>query len=179
MDGLHFFTSFLFTNNTKVGILCFAVGFAAGAPTCLLLFFNGLSLGAMLALYASRGMGLEFLAWVAGHGVTELLAIILCGAAGLALGRAMLFPGRADRLDRLAETGRAVAPILVGSVLMFFMAALIEGYLRQLLPIVAVRWAVAAGTGALWMWYFVIVGRTPANDEPSTAPALTFAGSGA
>ncbi|MBX3442651.1 MAG: stage II sporulation protein M [Planctomyces sp.] len=166
LDGLTLFASYLFTNNSKVGILCFAVGFAAGAPTVVLLFFNGLGLGAMLALYASRGMGLEFLAWVAGHGVTELLAVVLCGAAGLALGRAMLFPGRASRVDRLAETGRATAPILIGSVLMLLLAAFIEGYLRQLVPSMSFRWLLAAVTGAFWIWYFVAVGG--ANRETAT-----------
>ncbi len=162
MDGLHLFASHLFTNNAKVGILCFAVGMAAGAPSVLLLYFNGLILGAMLALYASRGLGWDFLAWVSGHGVTELLAVVLCGAAGMALGQAMLFPGRSARLDRLAEAGRSVAPIMVGSVVMFFLAAIIEGYLRQLLPVNSVRWFLAAVTGAFWTWYFVTAGRRTA-----------------
>jgi uncharacterized membrane protein SpoIIM required for sporulation len=130
----------------------------------------------MLALYTSRGMGLEFLAWIAGHGVTELLAVALCGAAGLALGNAMLFPGRVKRLDRLAETGRAVAPIIVGSVLMFFIAAIIEGYLRQLLPIVSVRWTLAGISAAFWTWYFVVVGgrsRAPSPLESASAALQT------
>ena len=76
------FASFLFTHNSKVGMLCFALGFVAGVPVIWLLFSTGLMLGAMAALYQSRGLGGEFWAWILPHGVTELSAVCLCGAAG-------------------------------------------------------------------------------------------------
>ena len=151
--ALTMFASHLFTNNAKVSILCFALGFLAGVPVIILLFYNGLMLGAMIALYHSRGLGMEFTAWVAGHGVTELLAVILSGAAGLALAQGLLFPQRFRRVDSLAIQGRAVAPMIVGAVLMLVLAAIIEGYLRQMLPLTSVRWAIAAVTGAFWLWY--------------------------
>ncbi|HEY8019750.1 MAG TPA: stage II sporulation protein M, partial [Thermoanaerobaculia bacterium] len=78
-QGLGLFATFLFTHNAKIGILCFALGVAAGAPVPFLLFWNGLSLGALAALYHARGLGLEFWAWVLPHGVTELTAVCLCG----------------------------------------------------------------------------------------------------
>ena len=81
---LSFFATYLFTHNSRVGMLCFALGFAAGVPVIFLLFTNGLTLGAMAALYQTRGLGAEFWAWVMPHGVTELSAICLCGAAGMA-----------------------------------------------------------------------------------------------
>jgi uncharacterized membrane protein SpoIIM required for sporulation len=145
-DGLTVFASYLFTNNAKIGILCFSLGFAAGLPTALLLLYNGLALGAMTALYHSRGLGGEFLAWVAGHGVTELGAVALCGGAGLALGGAILFPGRRRRLDSLAHCGRNAAPLVIGAVLMLLLAALLEGYFRNRVHSVELRWAVAAAT---------------------------------
>lgn len=153
------FASFLFTHNAKVGILCFALGFAAGVPVVFLLFYNGLLLGAMTALYSSRGLGLEFWAWVLPHGVTELLAVCLCGAAGLAIGSSLVFPGSYSRLENLGRKGRQAALLVLGAVVMLFLAALIEGFFRQLVHDEAARWSVAAATLVAWTLYFARVGR--------------------
>lgn len=152
-DMLAAFAMFLFTHNAAVGMLCFAAGFAAGIPTLLLLFGNGLVLGAMGALYAERGLGTQFWAWVLPHGVTELLAVVLCGAAGLALGDAMLFPGRYARLTSLARRGREAAVIVAGAVLMLLVAGLIEGVFRQTVHSVDLRLLVAAASAVAWLLY--------------------------
>jgi uncharacterized membrane protein SpoIIM required for sporulation len=153
-DLLTSFAMFLFTHNAGVGMLCFASGFAAGVPTFLLLFGNGLVLGAFAALYADRGLGLEFWAWVLPHGVTELLAVVLCGAAGLVLADALLFPGRYSRRHNLALRGREAAVIVMGSVLMFLAAGLVEGIFRQAVHSVSVRLLVAVLSALFWTVYF-------------------------
>jgi uncharacterized membrane protein SpoIIM required for sporulation len=156
---LSVFATFLFTHNSKVGMLCFALGFAAGVPVVFLLVYTGLELGAMAALYASRGLGPELWAWLLPHGVTEIGALCLCGAAGMVLGRAVVFPGRHTRLRNLALQGREVALLAMGAVVMFLVAGTIEGFFRQLVQDVAVRWSLAAATLVFWTWYFLIVGR--------------------
>ncbi len=157
--ALHLFATFLFSHNAKMGMLCFALGFAAGAPTVVLLFWNGLALGAMAALYSSRGLGVSFWAWLLPHAVTELLAVALCGAAGLACGAALVFPGRLGRLDSAARRGKLAAVVVIGAVVMFFLAALIEGIFRQLVQDERVRWAVAGSTLLLWAGYLLLAGR--------------------
>jgi uncharacterized membrane protein SpoIIM required for sporulation len=151
---------YLFTHNAQVGMTCFASGFAFGVPTLLLLFSNGLVLGAFAALHAERGLGLEFWAWVLPHGVTELTAIVLCGGAGLVLADALLFPGRYTRLQNLARRGRDAGVIVTGCVLMFLAAGLIEGIFRQTVMSVSVRLVVAAVSAAAWGAYFLYAGRT-------------------
>ncbi len=163
---LSFFATYLFTHNSRVGMLCFAVGFAAGVPVIYLLFTNGLTLGAMAALYQTRGLGAEFWAWVMPHGVTELSAICLCGAAGMVIGSALVFPGRHTRMRNLALRGREVALLAVGAVTMFLVAGLIEGIFRQTVHDVAIRWALAATTLVFWTWYFLFVGRGHERDLP-------------
>jgi uncharacterized membrane protein SpoIIM required for sporulation len=152
------FSAFLATHNAQIGILCFALGVAAGAPVVYLLFANGLMLGAMAALYGSRGLGAEFWAWVLPHGITELTAVGLCGAAGMALGGALLFPGRHTRLQALAVRGREAALLVAGAVAMLFVAALIEGVFRQRVHDPVWRWLVAAASLALWSGYFLFAG---------------------
>jgi uncharacterized membrane protein SpoIIM required for sporulation len=156
---LGLFATLLFTHNAKIGMVCFAVGFVAGVPAIYLLFLNGLGLGAMAALYQTRGMGGEFWAWILPHGVTELSAVCLCGAAGMAIGSALVFPGRHTRLQNLALQGREVTLLAVGSVAMFLVAGLIEGIFRQVVHDVAVRWGLATLTLAFWGWYFLAAGR--------------------
>lgn len=153
------FSSFLFTHNAQVSILCFALGFAAGLPVIILLLENGLILGAMAELYHSRGLTAEFWAWILPHGVTELTAILLCGAAGLRLGQAVVFPERLSRLENLARQGRAMAAVMAGSVAMLFVAALFEGYFRQLVHDVTARYEMATLVGAFWTLYFLRAGR--------------------
>lgn len=147
--------NFLFSHNTIVGILMFSFGLAAGVPTILLLAYQGLTLGAFLALHYDRGLAAEFLGWVAIHGVTEIGAIVLCGAAGLVLADKILFPDRYSRVDSLAQHGRRAAEIAIGAVIMFFLAGILEGVFRQLVASTPGRFAIAAATAIGWLLYFV------------------------
>lgn len=169
------FAASLFSHNARIGILAFATGFVAGLPTLLLLFYNGLVLGAFAALYHARGLGVDLWGWLLPHGVTELLAVVLCGAAGLQLAHALVFPGAKTRMDSLRERGRAAALIVIGAVGMLFIAGLIEGVFRQTVTHIGIRYAVAATTAAWWIYYFGFVGRRR-DREPDDA--ATPAGKG-
>jgi len=153
-DLLTAFAMFLFTHNASVGMLACASGFAAGVPTLFLLFANGLTVGALAALYSDRGLGLEFWAWLLPHGVTELAAVVVCGAAGLVIADALLFPGRHARLANLALRGREAGGLVMGAVLMFLVAGLIEGIFRQTVLDPGVRLLVALATTLAWAAYF-------------------------
>lgn len=153
------FASFLFTHNAKIGMAAFGLGFAVGLPVFYLLFYNGLVIGGFAALYHSRGLSLELWAWLLPHGVTELFAVVVCGAAGLVLAHAILFPGRHSRLENLAIRGRLAAGIVLFAVVMFFVAGLIEGIFRQVVTDVTARYAMAAATLVFWIWYLGFFGR--------------------
>jgi uncharacterized membrane protein SpoIIM required for sporulation len=161
-DMLGAFAAFLFTHNARIGMLCAALGFAAGVPVMLLLFTNGLLLGAFAALYQDRGLGLEFWAWILPHGVTELLAVVLCGAAGLSVGQALLFPGRHTRLANMGARGREAGVVVLGAVLMFLLAGLVEGIFRQTVHSVPLRLGVTVLSAVFWTVYFARVGTTEA-----------------
>ncbi len=153
------FAMFLFAHNARVGILAFVVGFAGAVPSALLLFGTGLMMGAFGQLYASRGLSVEFWAWVLPHGVTEFTAIVLCGAAGMALGLAVLFPGREERRAGLARRGREAAVLALGAVALFFVAGLVEGIFRQRVHSVTIRYAVAGASAVLLSAYLLLAGR--------------------
>ncbi len=156
--GLATFAASLFTHNAKIGILAFALGVAL-VPTMLLMFMNGLLLGAFAALYDARGLSWDLWGWLLPHGVTELFAVILCGAAGLVVGQSWVFPGARPRMDNLRERGRLAGVVVLGAVLLLFVAGLIEGIFRQTVTNIEVRYAVATSTAAFWIWYFGFCGR--------------------
>lgn len=158
-ERLSAFASFLFSHNARIGMLAFALGFAFGAPTIILLLVNGLALGAFAALYAGRGLAYEFWGWLLIHGATELTAVVLCGAGGLMLGAAVVFPGEHTRLVNLGRAGRRAAVIVIGAVIMFFCAALLEGFGRQLILHTPTRYMIAAATMLGWVWYATRAGR--------------------
>lgn len=155
-SGLDVFASFLFTHNAGIGLMAFALGFAAGVPTGLLVFTNGLMLGAFLGLYASHGLLVPMLGWLLPHGVPEIGAIILCGAAGFHVARGLLFPGQRTVRDALVRAGRRSSTVVTGCVVLFGIAGLVEGIFRQTVVNDAARFALAAFQVA-WLaaWIFV------------------------
>ena len=162
-SALNHFASFLFTHNAQVGILSFALGIVLGLPVYYLMFYNGQILGAMTALFVSRGLGVEWFGWILPHGITELSAIFICGGGGLLLARALILPGRGTRQENLAAAGRRAGILVLGAVGMLALAALIEGFFRQLVLDTTVRYAMAAVTLVLWGVYFTRFGREEKN----------------
>lgn len=158
-ERLAAFASFLFQQNARIGMMCFALGALLGVPVVLLLVYNGLAVGAMCAAFAGQGLALEFLAWLCVHGTTELLAVAICGGAGFHLASAMIDPGRRSRLAALAAHGRRAAALAVGAVGMLLLAALIEGFVRQLITDTAWRLAIGGFMLAAWCGYFAGFGR--------------------
>lgn len=153
-DGLHIFATYLFTHNSQVSIMSYALGFAFGLPTMMLEFYQGLTLGALLAVFAEAGMAVDFLGWISIHGTTELFAAILSGAAGLRIGTAFAFPGHHSRLEAAARAGKETGAAMIGVVLMLLVAGLLEGFARQLIQSTALRYTVGGIMLAFWLTYF-------------------------
>ncbi|MEM6901744.1 MAG: stage II sporulation protein M [Pseudomonadota bacterium] len=158
-EGLDVFAAQLFVHNALIGLLAFSLGIAFGLPSLILLFYNGLMLGVFVALNVDRGLGVEVGGWLLVHGVTELLAILLSGAAGMHLGWRMAFPGRMTRRYALAQEGPLMGQAVIGTLLLFAMAGLIEGFVRQLVTDTAARYSFAGVTALIWLLYFGFIGR--------------------
>jgi uncharacterized membrane protein SpoIIM required for sporulation len=126
------FSSALVTHNVRVAVLAFALGGTAGAGTAVLLFHNGVVLGAVGLDYVRAGQTPFLLGWLLPHGTVEIPAFLLAGQAGLVLGASLL--GRRSRLP-LAARLRGVLPDLVAIlalvVALLSWAAIIESYLSQ------------------------------------------------
>lgn len=156
IDLLTAFAAQLFSHNSGIAIFAFALGFAFGMPTAILLIYNGLHIGSFYAVFWAKGLGYELTGWLFIHGVTELFAVILAGAAGFMIGGAVAFPGRLSRMESMRQAGEKAAMVIIGAVVMLFIAALLEGFGRQLINSDIVRYAIAAGTLIFWLGYFYL-----------------------
>jgi uncharacterized membrane protein SpoIIM required for sporulation len=110
----------------RIALECYLAGalFGLGSAVCLAL--NGAFAGVIAGYIASCGLAGAFFAFIAAHSAFEFTGVLFCGAAGLKLGRAVLFPGRMRRLAALQGAARETRVIVFGSSLMLVIAAAIE-----------------------------------------------------
>jgi uncharacterized membrane protein SpoIIM required for sporulation len=128
------FSSFLFTHNIQVAFLAFALGITAGIGTVIMLFSNGLLMGALAWVYASKGLSGWFWAWILPHGIPEISAICLAGAGGFVMARGILAPQGLDRRSALRKEAVAGVKLLLGSLALFVVAGFVEGTISQIHP---------------------------------------------
>ena len=153
-DGLAVFATYLFTHNAQIAIFAFALGFAFAVPTILLILYNGLMLGAFVAVFVPKGLGWNLGGWLMIHGTTEIFAIILSGAAGFRIGTAIAFPGRLSRGDSAIAAGRSAATAMAGAVVMLIVAGLLEGIGRQTVTDDWSRYGIGLTMLVGWLVYF-------------------------
>jgi uncharacterized membrane protein SpoIIM required for sporulation len=157
-DEATVFSAFLFTHNIQVTFLAFGLGITAGVGTALVLFANGVPLGALAVQYHEAGQDLFFWAWILPHGIPELTAIAIAGGAGLVLGRGLVLPGRRRIRDALRHEARRAVRLVVGTMPVLVMAGVIEGTISQmhepLMPYPAkLAFALLVGTALyIWLW---------------------------
>lgn len=125
------FGASLYTHNIKVSFLAFSLGALTIVMGIVILFYNGVILGAIGTLYVLDDVSVFFFAWVGPHGALELPAIIFGGAAGLVVGRALLMPGNLSRGTSLRRVLPSVWRMIIGAALVLVLAGIIEGSFSQ------------------------------------------------
>jgi uncharacterized membrane protein SpoIIM required for sporulation len=122
------FANQVFWNNVRVAILAFAAGILLCVVTALLIAYNGANVGVAGGLFTNVGEWQKFWGLILPHGLLELSAVIVAGAAGLRIGWTVIDPGDRTRAAALAEQGRRAGTVLMGLVVAFLLAAMIEGF---------------------------------------------------
>ena len=158
-SSLAAFASFLFSHNTQIAIFVFSLGVLICVPSFVLTFYNGMVLGTFFALHVDRGIGYDLFAWLSIHGVTEIGAIIVACSGGFVLGLAVLFPGEMTRRDALRHAGRDAVKLALLAAFMLIIAAILEGFFRQLVQDPVTRITIGWGMGAFWLLYWTLGGR--------------------
>lgn len=158
--------SSIIANNVQVTYAVFAFGITAGIFTVLMLVFNGVSIGAALALYASKGIFDQIGVFVLPHSVFELSAICIAGGGGLLIASAILLPGALTRREALVVRGRRAIRLIAVSTMLLLFAGTIEGLIspRTDIPL-WVKWCVA-GACAVALAAYVSLGWRPGEEAP-------------
>jgi len=126
------FSSYLMTHNTKVAILTLALGLTWGVGTLIMLFYNGIILGAVAVDYVLAGETSFLLGWLLPHGAVEIPAILLAGQAGIILAGALIGWGRPVSLRmRLRKISNDLVTLIFGVALMLVWAGIIESFFSQ------------------------------------------------
>ena len=136
IDRLHgqkaSFSAMLMTHNIQVTMMTLAFGVTWGVGTVILLFYNGVTLGAISADYVGAGYTQFLAGWLLPHGAIEIPAILLGGQAGLVLAGALIGWGeRASRADRLRSVARDLLVIGLGAAALLVWAGLVEAFVSQ------------------------------------------------
>lgn len=166
------FSSQLITHNIQIALLAAALGVTFGIGTALLLFENGLLLGAVAVRYTQQGFGLFVTAWLLPHGAFEIPSILIAGQAGFYLAR-LLLRRREDR--NMRESIREWLLLIAGLAMMLVWAGLMEGFFSQhQAPVLPYGLKVAVGGAelALLTIYLALVGRK-SKETKERATVLT------
>lgn len=147
---------FYIMNNVGIAFRCFAGGVFFGLGSLFFLGYNGAVIGAVAGYLTFRGYTETFYSFVVTHGAFELTAIVISGAAGLAIGHALVAPGRLTRAQALKKAAADAVPLMYGATAMLFIAAALEAFWSSS------RWVapqVKYGVGAFfWLTVFLYLG---------------------
>ncbi len=118
-------------NNLQVDFLAFVSGIFAGIGTLGVLIYNAIMIGAFQFFFVEKGVFWESFLTVWIHGTIEISTIIIASAAGLVLGKGLIFPGTYSRLQAFQISARRGLKILMGVVPLTILAGFFEGFLTR------------------------------------------------
>jgi uncharacterized membrane protein SpoIIM required for sporulation len=151
--------AFYIRHNTGIGLRCFAWGILI-IPGLRETLSNALVLGAAFGYMGRPDVpaGVNFFNFVTAHGPFELTAIVLAAGAGLRLGMGWLKTNGLTRAASLQKTAVATMPVMGAAMWMFFLAALIEGFLSPTSLPYALKAGVAILSSGMLVFYFIVLG---------------------
>ncbi len=115
-------------NNCLVAVRTFVLGLFMAVGTLVILLYNGIMLGAFQYYFVEQGLFRESFLTIWQHGVFEISSIILAGAAGLVLGKGLVFPGNFTRFQSLRISARRGLRLILGLIPVLIVAGFIEGF---------------------------------------------------
>ena len=159
--------SFYVYNNVGIAFRCFATGILFGLGSVFFLVYNGLLIGAVVGAVTAAGHGRNLITFMAGHGAFELTAIVISGAAGMAMGYALVDTGQRTRWACLRAKSGDLFRMIMGAALMLLVAAMIEGFWSPSAILAPVKWGAAGLLYVLVFAYLLFAGRKSKPEGPS------------
>jgi uncharacterized membrane protein SpoIIM required for sporulation len=167
------FSSFLFTHNMSVTLAAFALGITLGIGTAWLMFYNGIMLGSLGAVFVKAGQLMAFATGVLPHGVLEIPAALIGGAAGFVLAQGLIQARPWPRVEEMARRGKEAVLLVAGGFPLLIVAGILEAGVAR-----APEWflgggiklAVAGVFALVFLVYVLLLGwgkaARPAGERP-------------
>jgi uncharacterized membrane protein SpoIIM required for sporulation len=118
----------ILTNNIVVSLFAYCAGFVFGLGTLYILGLNGLMLGAVFAFTAQHGLAVALFRFIVAHGCVEISVMCLSGAAGAAVGEALIRPTDGNRMESFRLAALRSGKLLVACAVLLVGAGIVEGY---------------------------------------------------
>lgn len=150
-------------NNIQVAFLAFSTGIAGGLFTVYVLVVNAANVGFVGGLFHARGVAEVFWGFITPHGLIELTAVFVAAASGLALGMSWIVPGDRSRADALREEASRAITVVTGLVVVFAVAALVEGFVTGAALPTWLRVGVGVVVEVAFLAYAWVLGRAAAS----------------
>jgi uncharacterized membrane protein SpoIIM required for sporulation len=163
---------FYIQHNTSLGLRCFALGIVFGLGSLYELLYNAIFLGSVFGHMAGGPHAGNFYTFVTAHSAFELTAIVFSGAAGLRLGWGLVDTQGQSRIASLRREAANALPAVGAAVVLFVLAALVEGYVSASSLPYSVKAAVALSSAAAIITYLALGGRGP-TETASGGPAMS------
>jgi hypothetical protein len=146
-----------------------------GLGTVYILGLNGVMLGAVFAFTSLHGLGDDLFTFVVAHGCVEISVMCLSGAAGAAVGEALIRPGTTPRAESFQRAALQSGKLILACVLLLVGAGVIEGYISPN-PGFSLETRIAIG---LSYWFLMLAVLNGWLFRRRGQPVIRFAGSGA
>lgn len=169
------FATFVTVNNIRVSIAAFAFGALLCIGAAIILVVNGANVGVAAGVFAASGESGRFFGLILPHGLLELTAVAIAGAAGLRIGWAIIAPGDRTRGRAMAHEGRRAFSIILGLVGAFVIAGTIEGFITGSGLSTALRVGVGVAVEVAFLTYIVQLGRRGEASVHAAHDAFTAA----
>ena len=119
----------ILTNNIVVSLFAYCAGFVFGLGTLYILGLNGLMLGAVFAFTGQHGLEAALFRFIVAHGCVEISVMCLSGAAGAAVGEALIRPSQGSRSESFRIAALRSGKLLIACAVLLVGSGLIEGYI--------------------------------------------------
>lgn len=149
---------FYVQHNASIGLQCFAAGLLLGVGGMFVTIANGALLGAVFGHLATVPAGANLFRFATAHAPFELTGIVLASAAGMRLGFAIIDTHGMTRGASLRLAAKEAVTSISVSVILFCLAAFIEGFISPSQLPYAVKASVAVLSTCLLLFYLVILG---------------------
>lgn len=155
-------------NNIRVSFLTFILGIFFTIGTHILVFQNGIMLGAFQGFFYTKGLLLTSFLGIWIHGAFEISSIVISAAAGMTLGNGWLFPGSYTRMQSLQFAARRGLKIMMSLVPFLLFAGFLESFVTRNYDVLnnLAKWLIIGSSFAIIILYFVVYPIVVARKNP-------------